>query len=42
MLNVFLYLICKWNFHIALSAESRSGEPIYYHGPHELCITAGS
>jgi len=20
---------------------SRDGEPIYYHGPHELCISAG-
>jgi len=20
---------------------SRGGEPIYYHGPHELCISAG-
>jgi len=21
--------------------HTRGGEPIYYHGPHELCIIAG-
>ena len=24
-----------------LTTYNKGGEPIYYHGPHELCIIAG-
>jgi len=37
--HVFLFQVC--GFACTLDFRAGVGEPIYYRGPHELCIIAG-